>query len=976
MALSATDLSRMAHSIDAPRAAQLTRDFSELFAGDGSELGLAVLLATAHPPFHSVISHTPGHVIEIARSDVRAARTRATHQRDLLGAGPPSEETLRRYAAREKMRIALRELLPQSIGGADVETTARELSDLADATIEGAYQEAFAHFERRFGSPIRADGKPGAFVVLGMGKLGGQELNAGSDVDLIYFYDTDDAEIAPRSGRAAVDVPAPSEFWQRVAKRLTKNLEEITSLGQVWRVDLRLRPDGAAGALVLPVVAVERYYESFGRLWERAALLRARPVAGDLALGESILASLAPFVWRKRIDPSLARELHQLVSRSRIELSSDPDRDLKLGPGGIREAEFFVQTLQLVWGGKDPTVRTRPTLAALKQLEARGLVTEGETDDIAEGYLALRRAEHAVQWTTGVQTHNLPTGDDLERVARILGFRSAHMLLGYLAEHRRKVSHRFASLIPDESGVEDEWGALVVAIEQRDPTLAASAIEKRIARAEPLSEEELARLAASLLSLGAHPDAPLGARTQESFPGFVESLLGSLFDAADPVQAAGFLRAFFARTTQQAVYVRLLASDTAALRRLISLLGSSSFIGDALCNNPDLGDMILFHREVLSEARIRAELDRARDAKPLFDEDPDEALIGALRLAKTRVTLEAAVHDLAGVCEVADINDWLTSLADASLAVSMENARPGSRGLAILAMGKLGGREVSYGSDLDVIFIFDPAVIAEPEDAPYVFAKVARKVIRTISTFHGAGPGYELDARLRPSGNQGLLVTSLDSFAAYHGVGARSGPRAAGWERMALVRARFAAGDPELGARAEALMRSIAFGEPPPREEAALEMSRVRERVLSEMAREREGVFDLKLGRGGILEVEFIAQFLQMLHAWDVPELRVAETKRALVALTEHRILSASDGADLLAAHTFLRRLEQKVRVSRADASHVLDARHSSVEIVARRLDVHDTASHSAGHELIRRLQEHTARVRAIYEATFRTGSA
>lgn len=967
---------RIAHTVDPQRAIALEPDVNELFGSGSVEASLALLLATAYPPFAITLFAHPEHIRTLAHVDLSQSRSFEDHQAALAALkGEGFRRSLRLYTVCEKMRIALRELLPHSLGGADIEASTRELSELADATIQAAFSEAYESLCERFGRPYLSTGEPSGFVVMGMGKLGGRELNAGSDVDLIFFYDSDAGEVR-REGELEANLDAPSihEFWQRVAKRLTATLEALTEDGQVWRVDLRLRPDGASGALVLPIVSIERYYESFGRLWERAALIRARPVAGSLALGEEILEILTPFVWRKRIDPTLARELHQLVRRSRIELCSDPERDLKLGPGGIREAEFFVQTLQLVWGGKDATVRSRPTLAALRQLEARGLVTEGETRDITDGYLLLRRAEHAVQWVTGVQTHSLPLGDDLERIARILGFKSALSLLPYLESHRRRVEQRFASLLPEEAGADDEWGEMLVSIEQRDHQNLALAVRKRLPNSEdlPSDDEGVLRLAASLLELGAHPDAPLGPRTQESSPGFVDSLLSSLFDAVDPVQAASYLRVFFARIKQQAVYVRLLAGDPPALRRLISLLGASSFVGDALCNNPDLGDMILFQRDLLTEGRVRADVRAALEVEPAPDEDPAEALIGALRLAKTRLTLEVAVHDLSSAYKVADVNALLSTLAETALACSIERALPGCRGLSILAMGKLGGREISYGSDLDVVFVFEPTVLASPEDAPYHFAKIARRVIRTISTFHGAGPGYELDARLRPSGNQGLLVTSLDSLASYHGVGSeRSGPRAQVWERMALVRARFVAGDAELGERAESLMRTIAFGPAPPRA-AAQEIRRVRERVLLEMAREKEGRFDIKLGRGGLLELEFVVQFNQLLHGHALGGLAQSrDTKTALVALTEGGAISQVDGAALSEAHTFLRRLEARVRVSRADAAHVLDTRHASLETLARRMGLRGRPFSTAGQELVARYREHTEKVRAIYERVF-----
>jgi [glutamine synthetase] adenylyltransferase / [glutamine synthetase]-adenylyl-L-tyrosine phosphorylase len=989
------DLLRIAFTLDRARAADRAAALAERFGAESRAHAVAVLLSTAYPPFAATVNAHPQTILELAETDFTRDMPAADHAAALRAASPGDvDRQLRLYATRERMRIALRELLPPALGGADIERSARELSDLADATIQAAYEASYRHFAARFGEPFNLDGTRSRFVVMGMGKLGGGELNAGSDVDLIYFYEADQGEVR-RDGEDSADPDAPTidEFWQRVARKLTSTLDEITADGQVWRVDLRLRPDGAAGALVWSVPALERYYESFGRLWERSAMIRARPVAGSLALGDEILDILTPFVWRRRIDPSLARELHQLVRRARVELSADPERDLKLGPGGIREAEFFVQTLQLIWGGKDPSVRARPTLVALRRLEARGLVTTSEAREISDGYVVLRRAEHAIQWITGVQTHSLPEGTELELVARVLGFRGARPLLSYLAGHRRRVEARFVSLLPDEAAASD-WSDVLVPIEQRDHALLLASLRRRLPEGLGDDEEAWLRLVASLTDLGAHPDAPLGTRTQESFPGFAESLLGALFDAVDVVQAARYLRVFFARVKQRAVYVRLLASDPAALRRLVSRLGASSYVGDALGNNPDLGDVILFQREVPTERRIRDEVAAAAQLEPKPDVDPDEALLGSLRLAKTRLTLEIALHDLTSNLEVSQVHGLLSTLAEATLTAAIERVLPARTGLAILAMGKLGGRELGYGSDLDIVFVFDPAKAPEEVDAPYHFTKVARRVIRLIQTFHGAGPGYDLDTRLRPSGNQGLLVTSLDAFSAYHGDGTeRAGPRAQVWERMALVRARFVAGDPELGARAEQRMRQVAFGAPPPREIAAEQLRHVRDRVLKEMAREKADRYDIKLGRGGLLEVEFIVQFLQILHGPTLKEAaKSQETRCALEALVAAGVIGDVDGRALLEAYAFLRRLELRLRVSRVDATHVLDVRQTSMDTLARRMGLRDepvyslqgpasvgpasvgpasVAIRSAGAQLTATYVAETQKVRAAFEKVF-----
>lgn len=991
-AFAVDEVRRIARDLDPAGAKSLESELFPIYASlqrsPREALAAAVLLGVGYPALTAAVRRYPGDVARILGPELAGPRSRTSYvtllRSDIVDLADEAHvrSVLRSFARRERMRIALREVLPRSLRGADVDVTSRELAMLADATVEVALDEAVGWARRRFGRAMTHQGRASSFVVLGMGKLGGEELNAGSDIDPIYFYDTDEGYVAPPGQGAGDDLSSMTlhEYWQRVARRLTATLDDVTDEGQVWRVDLRLRPEGSSGPLVSSLAAAERYYESFGRLWERAAMLRARPVAGDRSLGERLLESLSPFVWRKRIDPRIATELIHLVRRGRTELSSDPERDLKLGAGGIREAEFFVQTLQLIWGGKDPSLRERSTLAALGRLESKGLCTQREASDVADGYLALRRVEHAVQVGTGVQTHAMPSGADLERIARMLGFVSGEALSKSLDEHRSRIERRLSSLLPEGQDPASRWGEVLGPLERGDAQGLAVALRRSLNAVHPSPvggpdsgrEDHILSLSASLSALGKHPDAVLGIRTREAFPGLAETLLDALFEAADPPQAARYLRVFFDRIRQPAVYVRLVFADPAALRRLIGILGASAFIGDALCNNPELGDMILFSRGALDEQGARREVLACRDAKAHPNEDPEEAFVGALRLAKTRLTLETAVADVSSALSVRTVNRVLSAVADTSLEIATERALrdPSAAGLSVIAMGKLGGREISYGSDLDVLFVFDPEAAPDPSDAAAYFTRAARRIIRYISTFHGAGPGYELDTRLRPSGNQGLLVTSLDAFARYHGQG--EGRRAAVWEQMALVRARAAAGDPALGARAIDVARAAAFGEPPDIGAAAQEMSRIRTRVEREASQERDGVYDLKLGRGALLDIEFIVQFCQICNGPSLPEsAKVAETPAAIDALASAGVLELTRARVLLEAYDFLRRLELRVRVVRADASHVLDAKSPTIVALARRMGMRDHPTRTAVDALIGRYREVTDAVRAEFDEVF-----
>ncbi|MGK4006590.1 bifunctional [glutamate--ammonia ligase]-adenylyl-L-tyrosine phosphorylase/[glutamate--ammonia-ligase] adenylyltransferase [Sorangium sp. So ce1036] len=1049
-------LLEIARAIDEQRVEERAARLSPRLPPGSMAFAVAALLTAAYPAIGAIIEANPEIAERLAAEGHLAARDRATYlSRIHARVGDVSDSArvrreLRRVARDERIRIALRELLPPSVGGADIDVTARELTALAEATIEVALAEAVAAVTARFGEPRTAAGARSKFVVLGMGKLGGEELNAGSDVDLIYLYDTDEGHVDPSSDRAASITL--HDFWARVARRLTSTLEEVTEDGFVWRVDLRLRPEGRSGPLVNSLAAAERYYEAFGRLWERAALLRARAIAGDLDFGAEALGVLGPFVWRRQVDPQIAVDMIELVERARTELSHDPSRDLKLGPGGIREAEFFVQSLQLVWGGREPRARAQGMLDGLRRLRTLGYVTDREGRELVEGYLALRRAEHAVQSATGLQTHLLPDGElELERLARTLRFKDAAAFLADTERRRGRIKARLMSLLPKGSTRPSRWIEVMAALDRGDRDAFAEALAKHAVlvlgspgaepeaaagapaaagaaagelmadelTADELAADELASpggappeqaaratltarfrdVADDLFELSRHPDGLLGARSREASSTLAETLLAAVVDAADPEQAARFLRRCFSRIKHSAVYAHMLGDDPRALRRLVEALGSSAFIGDAMVRYPELVDVVLFARGAPGPHLIRHTIEESlSEASP--DDDPEEALMAALRRAKARVTIEVGLGDLGGEVGTREATLALSDLADASLEAATRFALgtpPGEpvRGLAVIAMGKLGGREIGYGSDLDVFFLFDPACAPSDERGPVsdpgtYYARRARQIIRLISMSHAAGPGYELDTRLRPSGSQGLLVTSLDAFARYHGIRQAgepvaastepeppSGPRparAAVWERLALIRARAAAGDPALGAEAIAIAHDAAYLQADDFDRIAEEIHRLRLRMEHELSHERRGRRDFKLGRGGLADIEFAVQLLQMRHGAD-PRVRTTETLAAIDALASAGYLSAQHAETFRDGHAFLRKLEQRIRIVHADASQLLEENAPGVPLLARRMGIRGRTAAEAARELLARYGEITRRVRRAYDAIVARGA-
>lgn len=957
----AEELQNLALAIAPERARML---LAEQSGRAGAALG--VLLGAVFPAMTPTAGHQHDALDALARSGFRARRRRGELSHGLRaaleGEGSPAHAlaAFRRRVWAEKARIALRELLPLRLGGAGIDVTARELSELAATACEVAIEEASRVVAERFGPPLRGDGSAARMVMLGLGKLGGNELNSGSDVDVIFVYDTDEGE-----SRISLH-----EHFSRVVRRAVTTIDTPSADGLVWRVDLRLRPEGAAGPIVNSVAAAERYYETWGRLWERAALLRARPCAGDLELGRLISRELlTPFVYRNTVDPTIAEALTDLVLRSRAELSPDPERDLKLGPGGIREAEFFVQSLQLVWGGREQSLRVQGTLPALARLRSQGLVSDREARGIAESYLFLRRVEHRIQWASGVQTHLLPTDtEELGRLARSLGFMDSGGLRAELERARSRVNATFQSLTNPDAPRSTPRPAMFSELEGDDPELGRVAEEQF--RSADMGEH--------IAALARRPDGLLGALTRERHPRLMDGVLEALANSADPEQAARYLRAYFSRFLAPAAYVNALGEDPRALRRLITAFGASAFVGDAVASRPELADVILFGGGAVSDpiAAVAAELLNAEQTLHA-DADRDEreeAFIGALRAAKRRVMVEVAVADLAGAIGVRDATRLLAELAEEILSRAVRQVFGEVPGFAVLGLGKLGGRDLGYASDLDVIFCFVPSGAPTPDDAATYFVRGAQRVIRLLTEPHAAGPGYELDTRLRPSGSHGLLVTSLASFARYHGqtsAGADVDPgpavfaSGAPWERQTLLRARGLVGDPDVLRRALEIASRAAYdgGAPSPSE-----MHHLRTRLEKEQGREREGRYQLKTGRGGLLDIEFAVQWLQMQNGSD-PRVRTADLGTALNALHDAGYLPTTEFEVFSEGYRFLRQLEQRIVVrSGTTNAAVIDTRSTGLTQLARRMGFQDFQGERASTQLLSRYREVTDSVRASYE--------
>jgi glutamate-ammonia-ligase adenylyltransferase len=865
---------------------------------------------------------------------------------------------LRRFKARQSLRLAARDVWL----GVPMESLGREQSALAEALLRAALPRLEANLRERYGAPV-----PDGFVVLGLGKLGGDDLNWSSDIDLILVHRGD----GTTTGGSAAALPTVT-FYTRLAEALARAMSTVTEDGFCYRVDLDLRPQGRAGAAVSSLPAMLQYYEQHGRTWERAAWIKARPVAGDFALGHQLLEGLSPFLWRRTLDLAAVESLRDL--KMQIDLRSTArESDVKLGPGGIREVEFVAAALQLLHGGRNAALRVRPTQRALRRLVEAGLLSQADADRLLEAYAFLRRVENRLQMLEDRQTQVLPApGPERERLAQSLGFSGGEAFDGELERHRSYVAQAFHVLLGQEAR-----GEL-----PRDPDLVVGLDEDidTTVRAEALARRGFDDPHAALAALQ-RLKRVLGIARLEEGPGPSAIALQLVQGAArspDPDQALFYLADFASALSLPAGYLRLLHQRPAVARRLLDLFGQSAYLSAELVRTPELLDQLVsWDAEALHKPpeRIRSELD-GRAARAT---DDPEQLLGALRRFKNEELLRVGLGDIAGELEVPEVARQLTALADGLLdhavLLAAEHARArwglprmrdGRRApLAVLGMGKLGGRELGYHSDLDLLFVYGSSANEETTGGSHgrmghheYFARMVQRLLSLLTLQYREGRLYQVDTRLRPSGNQGPLVVSEEALLEHH---AR---RAQLWERQALVKARGVAGDTGY---AERLLRT-ALGpliwERALPEGAAEEIHRLRMRMEREVAGESQDRLNLKTGQGGLVDVEFATQYLQLVHGAALPAVRHPGTLEALEELAAAGRLRREDAAELREGYLFLRRVENRQRLVHGRALQHLPTRGRPLLLLARRLGY---GGSDAGGAFLSEYRSVASAVRAAY---------
>lgn len=935
---------------------EVDRAGAELAATQARDHGLDLDLPSARVIVESLGAGAPGVLPALFRHDGILQRLASElDQLQLVQAPSPAarlgldadldavKSALRASRDEALLRVTLRELLAT----VDVDQTAHEWSEAASDCVDYALAAAGAAVAARNGPPLDVGGRPVGLAVLGMGKLGGRELNLGSDIDICLFYATDEG--------AAGDRPLAVHF-ARVGSGLVDLLADVTAHGFAYRVDLRLRPEGRQGPIACSHATAERYYQTWGRPWERAALLRARTIAGDRPVGRALLDALRPFVFRREVDPAITEALRDMLARSRKEQLRDDARDLKLGSGGIREAEFFVQSWQLLWGGLHPTLQVPSTLRALSRLRALGLVSDRDARDLDDAWGLLRRVEHRIQTVAPYATHTLPEDPArLAVLARSLGYPDAEELVGALSTARSRVRELSEGMVTIL--VRPALRADPLAPTARLARLAASDLddpEMRSLAAEALGVRDADAAASDLRRLARRPDLPLGAEALAQVPDFGPRLLAEVRDAPDPDLALSHLATLFERVHPPERYARWLLDRPSVLRGLVGLFGASEQLSRALLARPQLIETFVTNSAAPDPEEIHAWIEAAAAMGAATSEGDPEVIVGALRRAMREAMLSVGVADLAGELSPAQVGERLSALAEAvvgrclHLAGDECAARFGSvagdplAGVAVVALGSLAAGELGHGGDLDLLFLHghaDDALTSGGRRGAITAAeyavRLAQRTLSLLSASHDAGPGYAIDTRLRPSGAQGVLVTSHPSFVAYHRT-------SASWERQALLRARPVAGDPALRAALQAAIAAIAYTRGP----ADLgELRRLRARMELELGREDRGSISLKYGRGGLVDAEFIAQALQMTHGAD-PAVRTPNTRAALRALREGAYLDEASAETLLQAESSLRALLHATRLA-TNRSVVIPSAPATLAI-ARRLGYRDRAERSA----------------------------
>lgn len=843
---------------------------------------------------------------------------------------PEFQKLLRLFRHREMVRIAVRDLAAL----ADLEATLADLTDLADTCVQQALDFLFQRQCQHWGTPVDGQGHAQNLVVLGMGKLGAHELNFSSDVDLIFAY--------PKDGttQGGPKTTSHEDFFYRLGRSLIQMIGAQTAEGFVFRVDMRLRPYGESGPLVLSFERMERYYQYQGREWERYALIKGRAIAGDRTAGQQLLQQLKPFVFRRYLDYNAFEALRDMKQRIAMEVQTKGLQDnIKLGAGGIREVEFFGQVFQLLRGGVQPELQIRPIQKVLKHLIFQNYITDSIGRDLTRAYVFLRRTENRIQAYSDQQQHSLPQQpQDRLRLACAMGFSHWEPFAETLDKHRHTVHHHFRELLGgakdrDDTPSDAKTLAMELTAIWQDP-MAPSLGHAILTKAGFRDPENAYALVEGLHKEGALKS--MSAVGHDRLAKLIPLMLHAAGRAAHPQLALQRLFNLVLSICRRTAYLSLLCEYPAALTHMVKLFEASPWIAALLNRHPALLDELLDPRTLYRPPVRNEQVSELRNRLSGIPQDDFEHQFETMRIFKQINMLRVAASDITHVLPLMKVSDHLSDIAEVILNEVVNQSwqhlvakhgtptcRIGDRtfrqGFAVIAYGKLGGLELGYRSDLDLVFLHaaSPGQTQggkRPIDNASFFARLGQRVLHILTAHTSAGILYDIDMRLRPSGDSGMLVSHIQGFHDYQLNSAWT------WEHQALIRSRAIIGDPDIQERFEQIRTEI-LTQTRDREQLRTEVAQMRQKLREAQPRVPKGSFDIKQGPGGIVDIEFMVQHLILAHAHRYPDMvRWTDNVRLLQELSQHQLIDTQTAFGLRQTYLILRAMAHRLNLKEQPA--------------------------------------------------------
>ena len=881
---------------------------------------------------------------------------------------------LRKFKKREYIRIGLRDLL----GKTDFEETGRDLSCLADLSLQVAYEYADKKMKEKYGIPYykrdNREMKEVEFAILGMGKLGGLELNYSSDIDLIYIYTSSNGET-----KETVDYPgtitiSSHEYFTKLAVLLTKTIDEITSNGNVFRVDLDLRPEGTSGQIANSLESCEIYYQSWGRLWERQALMKARVSAGSEALGKTFFDMLEPFIYRKSIDYTAVKEITGMKEKinESIQKKKVNVRNIKLGKGGIREVEFTVQTYQLIFGGREKNIRRGNTLEGLNDLFKLNFIKKPEYQQLKDAYIFLRNIENRVQISFGLQTHDLPEDKFLLAVLALkmnIEGESIEELNNKLnvefKRHTQFVSDIFSALFKKEQDRNLENNISKVS--------EINSLNEQILKKVSFQNNKNALRFLKILRDGpkfSHPSD----KSINDFYKILPKILDGCSEAPMPSSALENLVKFIESSKARESFLAIFAENKNFLELLLKIFGSSNLISDILIKQPDLIDVIRDTESIYrfkNKKKLNKEINQNLNNCNNFEEKKNtlrrfkqgEELRIGIRYIIGEADIEGTLEDLSSLAEAHIENAYKSAFIKLKNQYSKEKIIPDN--FSIIGVGKLGGSEINFKSDLDLIFVYEDVKNDSvfSGDIVLFYTKIYQLLHELTCQVTSAGYVYKIDSDLRPEGKSGLMVNSIKSFEEYYKQRART------WEQQAMVRARFIAGNQKTGDNFINMVKKFTY-RPKLEYESIIQISRLREKIEKDLAEEATKGKNMKLGYGGLADIEFSVQILQMMYGEKNNHLRETNTLLAVAQLDALGIIDHKDSGNIKKNYLFLRNLECALRIQYISLMSHLPKEQEKLLILARFLKYSEKDSIDTVKKLLSDYAQTTKEIRVFYNKT------